>query len=63
MGADVALKDAKGRTALDIFNGNVSGGGKPTVRSVMFFKNGKPRGFAQVPLVDVRRIRRMLAVE
>ena len=63
VGADVALKDARGRTALDIFNGNVSGGGKPTVRSVKFFKNGKPRGFAQVPLAEIRRIRRMLAVE
>jgi len=63
VGADVTLKDAKGRTALDIFNGNVSGGGRPAVRSVMVFKNGKPRGFAQVPVADVRRIRRMLAVE
>ena len=63
VGADVTLKDAKGRTALDIFNGNVSGGGRPAVRSVKVFKNGKPRGFAQVPVADVRRIRRMLAAE
>ena len=63
MGADVTLKDATGRTALDIFNGNVEGGRKLTERSVRLLKRNKTYGYAQVPLAEIRRIRRMLAVE
>ena len=63
MRADVTLKDANGRTALDIFNGNVTKGGKRDVRSVTVYKNKKPHGYAQVPLADIRHIRVMLAVE
>jgi ankyrin repeat protein len=61
MDADVTLRDANGRTALDIFNGNVEGGRKLTERAVRILKKNKTYGYAQVPLAEIRRMRRMLS--